>query len=130
MSIPARHTLAIIGAGPIGLEAALAAVDRGFDVHVFERGEIGAHPRAWGHVRMFTPWRMNVGPAGRAHLERTGWTMPDAETCPTGEELADRLLAPIAALPELKDRVHTHAQVVHASRRGLLKGDLPGRSER
>src|SRR5439155_7470551 len=58
MPTPARNTLAIVGAGPIGLEAALAALDRGLDAHVFERGEVGAHPRAWGHVRMFTPWRM------------------------------------------------------------------------
>ena len=63
MALPARNTLAVIGAGPVGLECALAALDRGFDVHVFERGEPGAHPLAWGHIRMFTPWRMNLGPA-------------------------------------------------------------------
>uniref|UniRef100_A0A832I091 Flavoprotein n=1 Tax=Eiseniibacteriota bacterium TaxID=2212470 RepID=A0A832I091_UNCEI len=126
MSLPARNTLAIIGAGPIGLETALAALDRGFDVHVFEQGEVGSHPLAWGHVRMFTPWRMNVGPASRAHLERAGWTPPDPEALPTGRELAERLLAPLAALPELAGRVHTHAQVTHVSRRGALKGDLVG----
>lgn len=123
MTTPARNSLAIIGAGPIGLEAALAALDRGFDVHVFERGEVGAHALAWGHVQMFSPWSANVGPASRAHLEATGWTMPAPDACPTGAELAEQLLAPIAKLPELKDRVHTHAQVVHVSRRGLLKGD-------
>jgi hypothetical protein len=52
--------------------------------------------------------------------------MPDPEAFPTGEELATRVLAPIAGLPELKGRVHTHAQVVHASRRGALKGDFTG----
>ena len=67
-----------------GSSAPLAAIDRGFDVHVFERGEVGAHPIAWGHVRMFTPWRMNLGPASTAHLARTGWTPPDPERCPTG----------------------------------------------
>ena len=36
MSLTARNTLAVIGAGPIGLEAACAALERGFDVHVFE----------------------------------------------------------------------------------------------
>ncbi len=125
MTVPARNTLAILGAGPIGLEAALAALDRGFDVHVFERGEVGAHALAWGHVRMFSPWRTNVGPASRAHLEASGRTMPDPEACPTGADLAEQILTPIAKLPELKDRVHTHAQVVHVSRRGLLKGDSP-----
>jgi len=123
MPVPARNTLAIIGAGPIGLEA-------GFDVHVFERGEVAAHQHAWGHVRMFTPWRMDVGPSARAHLERSGWIMPDAETCPTGRELAAEYLEPLAALPELKDRVHPYAQVVQVSRHALLKGDEIGTGRR
>jgi thioredoxin reductase len=132
MPLPARNTLAIIGAGPIGLEAALAALDAGFDVHVFERGEAGAHALAWGHVRMFTPWRMNVGPVSRRHLEQAGWHAPDAETFPTGADLAERYLAAVARLPELSGRVHTHTQVVHVGRQGVLKGDsigAPGRRE-
>jgi hypothetical protein len=124
--IPARNTLAIVGAGPIGLEAAACALDRGFDVHVFERGEVGAHPIAWGHVRMFTPWKMNLGPRSTALLEAAGWSRPDPETCPTGDELATRYLQPLAALPEIGPRIHTHAQVVHISRRGALKGDGVG----
>jgi thioredoxin reductase len=130
MPLPDRHSLAIIGAGPIGLEAALAALDRGLEVHVFERGDVGAHTIAWGHVRMFTPWRMNLGPVSVAHLERAGWTRPDAEAFPTGLELAEQYLAPIAALPELAGRIHARAQVVEASRRGVLKNDLKGRPER
>lgn len=130
MSLPARNTLAIVGAGPIGLEAAFAGLDAGLDVHVFERGEPGAHAIAWGHVRMFTPWRMNVGPAARVHLTAAGWQPPDPETCPTGLELAERCLQPLAALPELAGRIHAHAQVVHISRRGLLKGDSIGDARR
>jgi len=125
MSAPARNTLAIVGAGPIGLEAALAAQDAGFDVHVFERGEPGAHVLAWGHVRMFTPWRMNLGPVSHAHLERSGWSAPDPGACPTGAEYVERCLQPLALLPELEGRIHSHSQVVHIGRRGLLKGDSP-----
>jgi thioredoxin reductase len=130
MPLPARNTLAIVGAGPIGLEAASAALDRGFDVHVFDRGEVGSHPLAWGHVRMFTPWRMNLGPSGRARLEAAGWSAPDLDVCPTGLELAERYLDPLARLAEIRDRVHTHAQVIHIGRRGLLKGDAIGKAER
>ena len=130
MSVPARNTIAVVGAGPIGLEAALCALDHGLDVHVFERGEVGAHPRAWGHVRMFTPWRMNLGPATVAHLTRAGWTAPDSEACPTGAELVDRALEPLSRLPELAGRIHTHAQVVHMSRRSMLKADSIGAPER
>src|SRR5437867_7076702 len=106
MTLPARNTLAILGAGPVGLEAAAAALDAGLDVHVFERGEVGAHTLAWGHVRMFTPWRMNLGPASVARLGNAGWTAPDADSMPTGLELCERYLQPLAALPELKPRVH------------------------
>ncbi len=130
MLTPSRNTLAIVGAGPIGLEAAVAALDAGFDLHVFERGEAGSHALAWGHVRMFTPWRMNLGPVSRAHLERSGWAAPEPEALPTGRELAERYLQPLARLPELQPRVHLHAQVVHISRQGMLKGDAIGLAAR
>ncbi|HEY2954860.1 MAG TPA: flavoprotein [Candidatus Eisenbacteria bacterium] len=124
MSTTTLNTLAVMGAGPVGLEAAAVALDHGFDVHVFEQGEVGSHPLAWGHVRMFTPWRMNLGPASARRLAQSGWSAPDPEDCPTGLELAERYLAPLAALEEIKPRIHTHAKVVHASRRGALKGDM------
>lgn len=130
MPLPARNTLAIVGAGPIGLEAAAAALERGFDVHVFERGEVGSHPIAWGHVRMFTPWRMNVGPASARLLARHGWVAPPADELPTGAELAERFLAPLAATPELKGRVHAHSQVVHIARQATLKGERAGDAAR
>jgi thioredoxin reductase len=130
MALPARHTLAIIGAGPVGIEAALAALDAGFDVHVFEQGEPGAHPIAWGHVRMFTPWRMNVGPVTGRRLEDAGWKRPDPESCPTGLELAESYLQPAAALPELKPRLHASSQVVQVGRRGTLKGEHIGTGAR
>ncbi len=130
MPQPARNTLAIVGAGPIGIEAALAALDAGFDVHVFEQGEPGSHPIAWGHVRMFTPWRMNVGPVTAKYLKAAGWTMPDAGTHPTGLEFATHCLQPAAALPVLQERLHAHAQVVAIGRRAMLKGDAIGTGAR
>jgi len=116
-------SLAIVGAGPVGLEAALAALDHGLDPQVYEQGEPGSHPLAWGHVRLFTPWRMDVGRHARAHLEAAGWTAPAPEELPTGRELVERCLAPLAALPELRDRIHTFTQVVQAGRHGLRRGE-------
>lgn len=133
MPNPARNTLAIIGAGPVGLEAAALALEHGLDVHVFERGEVGAHAMAWGHVRMFTPWTLNLGPASVRLLVRHGWSAPDPQEHPSGAELVERYLLPLARCPELKDRVHEHAQVVHIARKGALKGDGvgdPSRRER
>ena len=117
------HSLAILGAGPVGLEAAALALELGFDVHVLERGEPGAHAIAWGHVRMFTPWRMNVGPASAKLLAQHGWSAPKPDELPTGGELVEKVLAPLAATPELKALVHPHTQVVHASRHGARKSE-------
>ncbi len=126
MPVTPRHSLAILGAGPVGLEAAARALELGFDVHVFERGEPGAHLVAWGHVHMFTPWRMNVGPASARLLARHGVTAPTGDDCPSGLELAERVLQPLAATPELKPRVHVLTQVAHVSRHGARKNGHSG----
>ena len=44
----------IIGAGPIGLEAALLARQSGLDVKVVEKGGVASNVRDWGHIRLFT----------------------------------------------------------------------------
>jgi len=115
--------VAVLGAGPVGLDAALACVERGWPCTVYEAGSsVGAGVRAWGHVRMFTPWEMNVSARMRAHLTAHGRALPGpAGHCPTGAELAERLLAPVAALPVLAGVVRLGSRVVAVARQGLLK---------
>ena len=45
--------IAIVGAGPIGLEAALHGQSLGHRVQVYERGTIGENMNRWGHVTLF-----------------------------------------------------------------------------
>lgn len=114
--------IAILGAGPTGLEAALAAAERGLPFTLYEAApEIAGHVRSWGHVRLFTPWSMNVSPRMRAALGAAGVAVPDGDGCPTGEELADRLLAPLAALPRIAPNLRLSSRVVAVGREGLLK---------
>jgi cation diffusion facilitator CzcD-associated flavoprotein CzcO len=120
--------LAILGAGPIGLEAALAAAERGWPFTVYEATPtIAGHVRDWGHVRLFTPWDMNVSPRARRAL---GDAAPGGDALPVGDELADRVLDPIAALPAIAPHVRTGAQVRAVGRQGLLKHEEIGSAER
>ena len=118
----AHSRLAIIGAGPTGLDAALAAADRGWPFTVYEAGDgAAANIRSWGHVRLFTPWSMNVSPRMAAHLSAAGREVPAGDDCPTGNELADRLLAPLTDLAELAGSIRCRARVTALGRQGLLK---------
>jgi NADPH-dependent 2,4-dienoyl-CoA reductase/sulfur reductase-like enzyme len=92
--------IAVIGAGPIGLAAAAHLIERGLPVRVYEAGAVvGANLRDWGHVPVFTPWEHNVDRAAQAILERHGWRMPDPNGLPTGVELCDRYIDPLAHTP-------------------------------
>src|ERR1700723_633065 len=94
--------VAVIGAGPVGLAAATHLIARGLLVKVYEAGpEVGANPRAWGHVRVFTPWRYCLDSAATALLDRHGWRAPAADAFPTGAELGRAYLEPLAQTPEL-----------------------------
>ncbi len=64
--------IAVLGAGPIGLETALYARSLNLPVTVYERGRAGEHVHRWGHVRMFSPFSMNstrLGASGNSGRE-------------------------------------------------------------
>lgn len=112
--------VAIIGAGPIGLAAAANLVERGIDFVIYEAGDsIADSLRQWGHIRLFSPWKHLVDPASRRLLEASGWTHPDEDGLPTGAELVDRYLAPLAALDSIASRIHTGVEVSAVAREGM-----------
>jgi 2-polyprenyl-6-methoxyphenol hydroxylase-like FAD-dependent oxidoreductase len=76
--------IAIIGAGPIGLATAAQLLERGLEPLVFEAGaHVGTAIRSWGHVRVFSPWELNVDPAAVRLLSAAGWDAPPADGYPT-----------------------------------------------
>ncbi|MFF3669906.1 FAD-dependent oxidoreductase [Microtetraspora malaysiensis] len=111
------HPVVVIGAGPIGLAAAAHLVERDLPFLVLESGDgPAASVRQWGHVRLFSPWRYNTDAAARRLLDAAGWSPPDPEELPTGAELADRYIQPLAELPAIAPHVRYRARVVAISR--------------
>jgi thioredoxin reductase len=124
------ETIAVLGAGPIGVETALFAAQHGYDVELYETQTPGAHILRWGHVRFFSPWSMNRSAWGTASLRSTGVELPDESAFPTGREYVEQYLQPLVNHPALEGSVHAHTEVVGVSRRDALKGDFIGDAAR
>src|SRR5918997_1998234 len=122
--------VAVIGAGPVGLAAAAHLSARGLAALVFEAGDaVGASVREWGHVRVFSPWEFNIDPEASAMLERAGWTAPEPDGYPTGDELVERYLEPLAATPEIASVLQLGARVTGVTRAGIDKLKDDGRDD-
>ena len=125
MDTPAR--IAILGAGPIGLEAALYARFLGYDVDIYEQGEVAQNVRNWGHVEMFSPFEMNRSPLGLAALaaQDDAYQPPADDALLTGREYAERYLLPLSQTDLLADHLRLKTTVVAISRSDSRKTDLP-----
>ena len=90
--------IVIIGAGPVGLAAAAHVLSQGETPLVIEAGSsVGTSVRSWGHVRLFSPWRYLIDREAASLLETVGWNAPDPDAYPTGHELVEDYLLPLAS---------------------------------
>lgn len=120
--------IVIIGAGPVGLAAAAHALARGMNPLIFEAGgQAGESISQWGHVSMFSPWEYNVDKEAAKLLSSTGWQAPDSDTYPTGRELLDHYLLPLAELPVIKERLHLNSRVTAVTKVGADVQKTKGR---
>lgn len=120
--------IAVLGAGPIGLEAALYARKLGLAVTVYEQGRVGEHLHRWGHVRLFTSYGSSSTSLGRSEIraDNARHEFPPDSACVTGRDLVGTYLEPLARCAALKGCVRPETRVLHVGRKGLLKGDAAG----
>ena len=124
------ETVAIIGAGPVGLAAGAHALERGLTPIIFEQGnEVGFAIRQWQHVKMFSPWEFNVDAASEKLLNETDWKRPDDGELPTGGELVKRYIEPLGTKTILKNHIKLNAEVTAISRVGFDKLKTEGREK-
>ena len=123
-------TIAIIGAGPVGLAAGAYAIERGMTPIILEQGpDIGHAVRQWEHVPMFSNWVYDIDSAAGRLLEATGWNRPDPEAYPTGADLLSQYLKPLATRTPLKDAIYLNSTVRSVARRGVDKVKSAGRAD-
>lgn len=114
--------VAVIGGGPVGLAAAAHLAKNRIPFILIEAGsQIGANILTWGHVRLFSPWQYNVDKVAKDLLNASGWIHPGLESLPTGQELVEQYLQPLAMVPEIKPFVHLNTKVLSIGRKDMDK---------
>ena len=114
-----EYPIAVIGAGPIGLAAAAHLTNAGERFIVLESGEnVADNITQWQHVRLFSPWQYNVDKVAKSLLEKHGWRAPNADHLPTGQEIIQDYLLPLANVPEIKPFISYNSKVVSISKKG------------
>lgn len=115
--------VAVIGAGPVGVEAALHAKAAGCRVSVYDRGQVGEHLQRWGHARMFTPFGMNTTPLGLQTLrhERRAKDVPADTDLLTGRQFRETYLVPLAESEVLLESMNPQTAVLAIGRAGSVK---------
>ncbi|GGE81371.1 NAD(P)-binding domain-containing protein [Priestia taiwanensis] len=110
--------VAIIGGGPIGLAAAAHLAKNGESFILLEAGEsIGSNILTWGHVRLFSAWQYNIDKEAVNLLEQHEWQSPDLKALPTGKEIVEQYLKPLANLPVIKPFIHLNTRVLSVGRK-------------
>lgn len=111
MSNNKTFCIGIIGSGPIGLECGLHALKHGYEFVIFESGDdIANNVRLWSHVRLFTPFSMNMSLLGKTLLKRDH----DDDRFLTGSEYIEQYLRPVSDL--LKPNIRLRHRVISVSR--------------
>jgi hypothetical protein len=121
-------TIAILGGGPLGLEAALYGRYLGYDVQLFEAGQICQNLRGDSHAPAPPHCTTALGLAALAAQKGLGGTRAELEIKSQGEWITD-YFERLAQCDLLADRVHTWSEVLEVTDAPLLNDEDEDDSE-
>jgi hypothetical protein len=78
---------------------------------------------------MFSPWKFAIDSAAEGILARHGWMKPPVDDYPTGDDLIERYLEPLAASPELAPHVRLNTRVMAVARQNHDRMKDAGRQD-
>ncbi len=132
MAMDTPATIAVLGAGPMGIETALYARYLGYQVLLVERDKVAANVLRWGHLRMFSPFADLHTTLGIAALraQDPSYMAPPVDTQLTGRQWVEQYLRPLANSDLLADHIVCGATVQGIGRRHFLKSECTPPSSR
>lgn len=125
MTRVAPPRVAVLGAGPVGLEAAAYVVAAGLPVTVYDAGPVAATVERWGFVKLFSQFGMNASPLGKQLILRevSNHSFPADADLLTGREYREAYLVPLARSAALAPHVVPETRVLAVGRGGWRKSD-------
>ena len=111
-------TVAIIGGGPVGVEAALYARFLGYFVMLFDARRVGSRLVRWGDFPMRVPFGEATSALGLAALEAQGeaGSLPDSASSISYSEYIEKYVTAVAKSDLLDECIHINSPVVSVSR--------------
>ncbi len=133
-------TIAVVGGGPTGVEAALYARFLGYTVMLFDDAKVGDSLLCWGEQKMpsasqpAATWSEVTSSLGLAAIEAQSGLegIPPLDTTVSYRHYVEKYLLPLARTDLLHESIHVHSPVISISRLGCTRESevpLPRRAE-
>ncbi len=121
-------SIAIVGAGSVGIEAALYARFLGYDVDLYDVGRPARAATRWNQRSMEVAVVECTTSLGHAALvaQDENYRRPDSNVVWNGQQYADEYLTPVAKSDLLHDFVHINSPIIEISRCRSSLEQLPG----
>lgn len=128
MAVDTPARIIVLGAGPVGLEAALYGRFLGYDVDIYERGRVGQSLRDAGNEPLPWPFKECVTSLACAALRAQDalWKPPAGDTVLTALQLVTTFLVPLSQSDLLADQVHEEIEVLAVTRQQPAAPVEPG----